>query len=365
MGNKLSALASIFIIITGCSKAVEFTDEDGGTQFQAQSPTEIPQSVLDRLTVLETTITNQNTRIEKLVKVADEYGAILTQHKEMLDRLNARDEEFKALIAELRGNLDGLAATVQHQDAKIAYLAEKSAQHDGILEQHKNLIAKHDHWLEKLTHLVEKHEKYFLNWSLEKFDARIGDLEKRTQFQTVDTIEGKPAVVFDKVNLVVRNGMGKTWTENGVGNLIVGYNEMREDHAADTAARHRTGSHYVVTGSWNDYLGYGGIASGAHNTVTGSYNTITGGHNNLVAGKYSSVSGGKNVRVKGAAHWAAGGYRWPRRGWAYHCPQWFLEELTANVEIDDDTYGLEYDELVASGRVDQYIEKIKHYCFSR
>jgi hypothetical protein len=54
--------------------------------------------------------------------------------------------------------------------------------------------------------------------------------------------DGNPTVLFKAVNLQVTNGAGTTDSRNGVGNIIVGYNEDGE------AALDRTGSHNMVLG---------------------------------------------------------------------------------------------------------------------
>jgi hypothetical protein len=88
-------------------------------------------------------------------------------------------------------------------------------------------------------------------------------------------------------NLHVRSGSGATeGTVNGLGNLIVGYNELR---GADDD---RTGSHNLVVGRGHNYSSYGGLVIGYYNAITGNYSSVSGGRNNLATGNSSSVSGG-------------------------------------------------------------------------
>ncbi len=98
-------------------------------------------------------------------------------------------------------------------------------------------------------------------------------------------------IVFEDVNLQIVNGNGATDSTvqdddgNGVGNLIVGYNEKR------SSGSNKSGSHNLIVGPYNNYPSYGGL-------VAGSYNTISG--------NYSSVSGGKDRSATGQLDWAAG-----------------------------------------------------------
>jgi hypothetical protein len=78
-------------------------------------------------------------------------------------------------------------------------------------------------------------------------------------------------------------------TLSGLGNLIIGYNELRSD-GTDS----RTGSHNIVTGSENNYSSYGGLVTGAFNAISDQYATVSGGYSNTASGPYASVGGGNN-----------------------------------------------------------------------
>ena len=100
--------------------------------------------------------------------------------------------------------------------------------------------------------------------------------------------------VFNACNVHVQSGEGATWgtgtvfsgTVNGLGNLIVGYNE---DSADD-----KTGSHNLVVGPYHSYPSYGGFIASYSNTASGSYSSVSGGAFNTASGVSSSVSGGYN-----------------------------------------------------------------------
>ncbi|MEW6745025.1 MAG: hypothetical protein AB1486_19910 [Planctomycetota bacterium] len=104
------------------------------------------------------------------------------------------------------------------------------------------------------------------------------------------------------VNLQVVNGAGDTVTTNGVGNVIVGYNELGHPAGDD-----RTGSHNVVAGQQSNYVSYGGLVVGWRNTITAPYATVTGGCENVASSFYSSVGGGWQNEASGDYSSVGGG----------------------------------------------------------
>jgi hypothetical protein len=172
-------------------------------------------------------------------------------------------------------------------------------------------------------------------------EARIVALED--QVPDCLTTDGDDAV-FEGCNVHVRNGEGDTLIDNGLGNLIVGYNE-------DIVGDVRTGSHNLVIGAGHTYTsnssivvgfnsaidgwfssvtaggnhsasnggsvtaGHGNIASGSgasvsggiFNEATGDYSSVSGGQNNLASGDYSSVSGGQGNTSSGVFSSVSGG----------------------------------------------------------
>ena len=107
---------------------------------------------------------------------------------------------------------------------------------------------------------------------------------------------------FNGVNVHVNNGTGSTTgAVNGLGNLIVGYNETR------ASGNVRSGSHNLIVGQQNNYSSFGGIVAGMTNTMSGVFATVTGGSGNVASGGYSSVSGGGANTASGAAASISGG----------------------------------------------------------
>jgi hypothetical protein len=100
-------------------------------------------------------------------------------------------------------------------------------------------------------------------------------------------------------NLHIVNGLGSTDCideegneipdcPNGLGNLIVGYNEPRPPDAETI----RTGSHNVVVGQAHNFSRFGGLVVGTFNEISGDFASVSGGGRNTASGEQSSVSGG-------------------------------------------------------------------------
>ena len=108
-------------------------------------------------------------------------------------------------------------------------------------------------------------------------------------------------IIFSGVNVNIVNGTDTTdGIVNGLGNLIVGYNELR------VSGNDRTGSHNIVVGRYHNYSSHGGLVVGQGNAIAGQFATVSGGSGNRAAGDYSSVSGGHVRHVTGSYDWAAG-----------------------------------------------------------
>ena len=112
---------------------------------------------------------------------------------------------------------------------------------------------------------------------------RVADLEYKLEY-----VSGRPnEVVITGANLRIVNGLGSTDTTNGLGNLIVGYNEERGG-----GQDNRTGSHDVVIGSQHNFSSFGGLIVGTRNEISGRFASVSGGEDNTASGDFSSVSGG-------------------------------------------------------------------------
>jgi hypothetical protein len=161
----------------------------------------------------------------------------------------------------------------------------------------------------------------------EELLARVAALEEK--LANVSAVAGTlnglagPHVIISGANLHVRNGMARTTSTNGLGNLIVGCNEASVFPAY---AGSRYGSHNLVVGPEHRYTKAGGfvagwgnrvnaayasVSGGDYNTASGAGSSVSGGDYNTASGTLSSVSGGNNNTAGGeASSISGGGYNW-------------------------------------------------------
>jgi len=127
---------------------------------------------------------------------------------------------------------------------------------------------------------------------LEHLEHRVAQLENEVaqlEDKLVHITSSSDEVTITGANLRIVNGLGSTNTTNGVGNLIVGYNETRGDGFTDT----RTGSHNVVVGRQQNFSSFGGLVVAEFNEISGPWASVSGGLGNTASGCGGSVSGGE------------------------------------------------------------------------
>jgi trimeric autotransporter adhesin len=138
---------------------------------------------------------------------------------------------------------------------------------------------------------------------------RLAALEYKLQYIT----GGPNEVVITGANLRIVNGLGDTETTNGLGNLIVGYNELRMEipgcagNPDPFCKDARTGSHNIVVGEGNNFSSFGGLVVGFFNEISGEFASVSGGESNTASGFFSSVSGGNNNTASGNFSSVSGG----------------------------------------------------------
>lgn len=103
-------------------------------------------------------------------------------------------------------------------------------------------------------------------------DTTTQDLAALTsRLACVDAASDGNELVFSGCNVNIRNGLNRTETTNGRGNLVVGYNEV------GTGLVNRDGSHMVIVGPRHNWRGFGGIVSGRNHRQDSAYASIVGG----------------------------------------------------------------------------------------
>ena len=158
----------------------------------------------------------------------------------------------------------------------------------------------------------------------------IGELEERVaaleSLLSHFTVEGD-TLVLTGMNLQIVNGLGATdgkdgkgTAVNGLGNLIIGYNEeptfnerdLRDDFEHNgifgfEKPRGRGGSHNLVIGAGHAYESYGGVVAGEDNAIAAPGAAVLGGFDNTAHGTDAAVLGGSHNQAAGEDAVVAGG----------------------------------------------------------
>jgi hypothetical protein len=194
--------------------------------------------------------------------------------------------------------------------------------------------------LEQRTHTVERQLRWWrglacslvglavLTWALPSGTAqeetsergqkglahRVAALEKLLKHVSREGNE----IFITGANLHIVNGLGQTDygfedepipnCPNGLGNLIVGYNESRDDPVNPPVNPDvRTGSHNVVVGKLHNFSRFGGLVVGFYNEISGNFAVVSGGELNTASGAGAAVSGGaSNTASEGNASVSGG-----------------------------------------------------------
>jgi hypothetical protein len=141
-------------------------------------------------------------------------------------------------------------------------------------------------------------------------DVRRGEKDLAQRVAALETLlthftrEGNE-VVITGANLRIVNGLGQTTTINGLGNLIVGYNEPPTEGTVNI----RTGSHNVVVGQRHNFSSFGGLVVGDFNTISGAFASVSSGSRNTASGESAAVSGGQFNTASGNHSSVSGGHQ--------------------------------------------------------
>lgn len=121
----------------------------------------------------------------------------------------------------------------------------------------------------------------------------------------VSVIDSTNTVMVSGANFQVTNGLGaapNSWLgqtgTNGLGNLIIGYNE--ETGYAEEYVR--TGSHNLVIGVGHSYMGYGNIIGGMRNVVNGQYSACISREAEMTWGNVNVLLGGIGSTMLNTSH---------------------------------------------------------------
>jgi uncharacterized coiled-coil protein SlyX len=236
-----------------------------------------------------------------------------------------------AVAAEVNDNFSAVVSAVDDNDGRIAALEAAVAALQATVTSQASTISTQASTITSLQSTLTSQAATISTLESELAAVQSSQVMALDPYLTVDETGDPrgPLVQLAGANLQIVNGLGSTDTINGLGNLIVGYDEVNtfltislthcsdgdygdqascEDAGEVWSHSHKSGSHYLVAGSQNNYSQFGGIVTGYRNFATNGYSTVTGGTGNIARGRSSSVSGGALNTASGTYSSVSGGY---------------------------------------------------------
>jgi hypothetical protein len=293
----------------------------------------------------------------KAMIVGMRYHYINTSVAGEIDSLKADIAALQAKDTTLMNDVTALQSENSAQASAISTLqAENGAQATAI----GDLQAKDTELMNKDTTLMNdvaalQTEQGVQNGDISTLQTQVANLQLADPGSLAEIFTGVSRVgndiFFDGVNVNIRNGLGATngfpsfpdsndfnqTVVNGLGNLIVGYNEtIKPTDGPGLPASDKSGSHNIVVGHGHNYSSFGGlvvgfdninsgpystvfgernkatnlgsnVGGGRGNTASGFFSSVSGGVLNVASGFHSSVSGGSNNEASGSESSVSGG----------------------------------------------------------
>lgn len=114
-----------------------------------------------------------------------------------------------------------------------------------------------------------------------------------------------PHIIFTGANIHIVNGLSSTTNGNGLGNLIIGYDEI----VTPLVSGDRAGSHNLVIGSGHRFTAgaLGGFVAGWDNRISNTAASVLAGYVNTASGYGASVLGGNGNAAYGSGASVLGG----------------------------------------------------------
>jgi BMFP domain-containing protein YqiC len=277
------------------------------------------QSIINRLDALEA----ENNQLKSRVTALENKNNELTSRIQTLEaKVNANTEDISYLNVRFNSHMENYNILVSQFTDTYDQVVEINNKLDLITVTEPinldDLTTRVDNNEDSINDLETETEQntYDLNdnnGKLSLLSDRVSNLEVKTADMSIVYLYGHKTVRFSHVNVQIVNGSGHTderYSDNGMidgqglGNLIVGYNE--EFNYDGEPAERKTGFHNIVIGTQNDYTSFGGFVAGLYNVISGEYAVVTGGIHNGARGDYSVISGGSGRFVYGESDWKAG-----------------------------------------------------------
>ncbi len=192
-----------------------------------------------------------------------------------LEAMHARLVALETKLGELEGRVGAQAVSVQALSVGLdGRLAREEDATTGILARVAELEGQGAATLQALEPLPA---------ALTHLDGAVAALDSKLAYASMETVNGKPGLVFRGVNLYVQSGDGST--PDGTGNVILG---APWTHGTEA---NRAGSHNLMIGRGNNYPGSHSLLVGMNNTAAGDHSVVFGSFNET-RGLHSAVLGG-------------------------------------------------------------------------
>lgn len=320
--RDLGSIILVSLLFVSCSKRVQQPlDFSTGNSNEPFDPTDIE----NRLGQLEGWQ-------GEMIPWSDQTDSMLEQHTadidELFDKLNNLDpDNINLLIQNLTTQITNISTTINNLSGDITSIQNQinniiNVDIAGVKTEIVNIKADISALKVRMTTAETNIQNIFTEINniknrltvleqgadpqiIANLEARLALVEMKNQYVTVDTSQS--SMFITGANLVLRNGMNKTASWNGKGNLILGYNEGNVP---------RGGSHNVIVGAGHAYQTHSNIISGYGNSVLLPQNAspsdpsnfnlyggsaILGGTGNSVEGQYASLIGGSANRLTASA----------------------------------------------------------------
>lgn len=213
-----------------------------------------------------------------------QFGSQISDLNVALAAETARAEAAENALADrataFEHNITVLRTIVDAHETRLTALSGRA----GSLEVRATAL---EHNITVLRTIVDAHE------------TQIGGLEERTQFISIEGTN----MLLTGANLCIVNGTGSSAITNGLGNLVIGYNEDLLG-----GPNGRGGSHNVVVGTEHSYSSYSGIVAGTFNSVAAPFASVLGGQHNTIFGPNAVICGGGFSLAAGSDSVICGGY---------------------------------------------------------
>ena len=250
-------------------------------------------------------VTIPTTFVANTAAKAAEVNANFSAVKTAVDDNDSRIAALETAVATLQQTVTTQATAISNQATEIASLQSTVVSQDSRIAALESTVSTHTGQIAGINH---------------------SSTMELAPYLTVDTISDSrgPLVRFSGVNLQLVNGTGSTQSANGRGNLILGYDLVRNDGQyfcskgvytdqvscendyGTWAVSLKSGSHNLVMGDYDNYSQYGSLVSGNFNTINGYYSVAIGGALNI-AGNYGTVFGGTQNTARGSGANVIGG----------------------------------------------------------